>query len=144
MKSANNQSPEQHISRPWQGTLLGVLNITALVAVGALILLVILMMLGAGGVFTEMLQGSGIPFVGLLSSMGMFLLIPLVVLFLPGIFITRGIFKGQKSAIIVAMIFTILALLGALYDVVITAMVINGILLYAEIVCLRSPFYNRK
>ncbi|MFH0820439.1 MAG: hypothetical protein V1908_01560 [Candidatus Peregrinibacteria bacterium] len=144
METSNNSLSNQQVSRPWQGTMLGVLNIISLILLGITLVFFIIMMVGGGAMFSEMVQGSGLPIASMFGAMGALLLVPLILIFTLGIFITRGIFKGQKWAIIVTMIFTVLALLYSLFDVVIVSIIINGLFLYAEVICLKNPFYNKK
>ena len=98
----------QNPSRPWQGTVLGVVNILGLAISG-----VMLMILFFGGSFlAEYIQDSQLSMIfGLGTIIILVFMIPFVIL---GIFVTIGTFKGQKWAVIVMLIFTAMALFGAL------------------------------
>ncbi len=133
----------QNLSRPWQGTVLGVVNILGLAVFG-----VMLMILFFGGNFlTEFVQDSQLSMIfGLGTIIIMIFMIPFVIL---GVFVTIGTFKGQKWAVIVMLIFTALALFGALSSLftadgsnVFGSLVINGFILYCAIASLKDPFYK--
>jgi len=133
--------------RPWQGTTLGIWNIIGVVMTGLTIVLILILF--AGGLsLIDQIQGVDIPGLQMITTLGAFILIPLVPIFLLIFFITKGIFKGKKWAIIVSLILTILAILQYIFNFELNSSIfwlaINGFLLWAEIVCLRHPFYNKK
>lgn len=138
----DNSLPNQSVSRPWQGTMLGVFNIIGLVALGVALVLLIMMVVGGSAMLSEIAQ-SDLPIGSMFGTIGTFLLVPLILMFALSIFITRGIFKGQKWTIIATMTFTILGLLSSLFNMAIISIAISSLLLYAEIFCLKSPFYNK-
>ncbi|TAJ13273.1 hypothetical protein DMA11_09520 [Marinilabiliaceae bacterium JC017] len=131
--------------RPWQGTVLGIFSILGIVlSFIAIVILVIALM--AGGAFLDaFISEIDIP-VGAISMTalsGVLLLsfIPIVVL---QVFIAIGIFKGQKWAVIIAMIFSIMGLMGNLISFTFYGVAVNGFLLYCEIICLQEAYYNRR
>lgn len=130
-------------TRPWQGTLLGIFNVIGLVFLGGAMVFIMVMILGGGAIMSQMATETSFPFAQFMGTMGTIVIIPLLAIFVLGVFITLGIFKGQKWAIIVSIVFTILSLLSSLSNAETAYIVVNGVLLYAEIVCLRDPFYNR-
>lgn len=127
----------QNPPRPWQGTTIGVLNIIGL-ATSAILALVLIVFSAALSAYIQetplaLLAGAGTVILGIV-------IIPFIIL---GIFITIGIFKGQKWAVIVSLIFTGLGLLGNLFSFNLIGLIINGFLLYCQIICLNDPFYNQ-
>ncbi len=134
-------------SRPWQGTLLGVVSIVGLVMAGVMILLIML-----GSSFISGMADD--PVFSFIFGAGAFMIILLVVPFIVlGVFVTIGMFKGQKWAVIIMLIFTAIALLSALSGSFmgdgggyghsgLGSIVINGFLLYCEIASLKDPFYK--
>ncbi len=133
----------QNLNRPWQGTVLGVVNILGLAMSG-----VMLMILFFGGSFlAEYIQDSQLSMIfGIGTIFILIFIIPFVIL---GIFVTIGTFKGQKWAVIVMLIFTAMALFGALSSLFTAdgynafgSLVINGFILYCVIVSLKDPFYK--
>lgn len=128
--------------RPWQGTLLGVLNIFGLVFLGIAMLVILIMVTGGGAMLSQMAPQTSFPLPQFIGTMGVIVILPLLAIFVLGVFITLGIFRGQKWAIIVSIVFTILSLITSVSQVETTYILVNGILLYAEIVCLKDPYYN--
>lgn len=131
-------------SRPWQGTVLGVLNIIGLVSAGMMLLLLSF----GGSLLSEIIQDSQFSMImGIGKIVLLILIIPFIIL---GFFVTIGTFKGQKWAVIVMMIFTVLGLLSALSSLFyaevhnnpIMPLLINGFVLYCEIASLKSPYYK--
>lgn len=133
--------------RPWQGTALGVWNIIGLVLFGLIIALILISFAG-GLTLLEQIQGVDIPGLKIVTLLGAFILVPLIPIFILVFFITKGVFKGKKWAIIVSIIFTVLAILQYISDFKLNTSIIwlavNGFMLWAEIVCIRHPFYNHK
>ncbi len=133
-------------TRPWQGTLLGVVNIVALVMAGIMIMFV---MLGSSFISGMMDDPAFSSIFGAGALMILLLVVPFVIL---GVLVTIGIFKGQKWAVIVMLIFTAIALVSALSGGFMNgggygynglgSIVINGFLLYCGIVALKDPFYK--
>ncbi len=129
--------------RPWQGTLLAVLYTIGLVLLGLVVLLLLITFVGGGAMFGEMLSGApGIG--GMMGLLGSIIIVPLALLFVLNFFITRGLYKGQKWSVILVLIFTALGFIGAAVEVKIASIIINGLLIWAEIFCLRHPFYGKK
>ncbi len=132
--------------RPWQGTLLGVLNA---IGVGflALLALGVLLMSFMGGAILSQMSESGVQIPSFVTgALGLILLIPLLAFLALGIFITLGFFKGTRWVVIVSIVFTALGVLSALSSVraSIVPLVIDGLVLWAEIICYKHPFYNKK
>jgi hypothetical protein len=129
--------------RPWQGTVLAVLNIISL-ATGFFVFLLIM----AGSGFVEgMVHDSSLSMVMGLGRLIIFMIaLPVIML---AVFVTIGLFKGQKWSVIIMMIFTILAILNSFtgrFGVdggqVLGSLVVNGFVLYCEIAALKDPFYK--
>jgi hypothetical protein len=131
-----NKTPEGGAIRPWQGTLLGVLNIIGLVA---LALAIVLAFVG-GSMLVSLL-----PVWGMLGGIGMALGFILIAIWILVFFITKGIFKGQRWAIIVSLIFTGIALLSSIMNIseMFFSLLIYAGMLYLEVVCLKDPYYNK-
>jgi hypothetical protein len=129
-------------ARPWQGTLLGVLNIIGLVFLGIAMVVVLIIITGSGAILSQIATQTSFPSPQFIGSMGVIAILPLLAIFVLGVFITLGIFKGQKWAIIVSILFTILSLITSVSQTETAYIIVNGVLLYAEIVCLKDPFYN--
>lgn len=129
---------EKSVSRPWQGTVVGVFNAIG-IAFG--ILGVIALLLG-GAFIASALEESGVPMLaGIGTTIIAAILIPLLVLYL---FITIGLFKGQKWAVITALAFTALAIVGNISSQAYIGLVFNAFFIYCLIACLKEPFYNQK
>jgi len=81
----------------------------------------------------------------LLSGLGMAIGFIFMLFWILVFFITRGIFKGQKWAIIVALVFTALSLLSAVMNIsqMYMSLIISAGMLYLEVVCLKDPYFNR-
>jgi len=60
------------------------------------------------------------------------------------IFVTRGIFKGQKWAVIISIVFIALDLSSLIRDFNLITLIIDGALMYLSIACLLHPFYGGK
>jgi len=129
-------APAGDVKRPWQGTLLGILNIIGLVG---LALLTIAAFIGGS------MLASLIPVWGMLGGIGMALGFIFMAIWILVFFMTRGIFKGQKWTIILSLIFTALGLLGSIMSIktMFFSAIIYAGMLYLEVVCLKDPYYNR-
>ncbi len=133
----------QNPVRPWQGTVLGVLNIISLVMA-----VMLLLFMSFGSSFVA--QFAPDPMVTAVMGFGMMVVFLLAIPFLVlAVFVTIGVFKGQKWTIIVMLIFSVIGILGGLseifsgtVDVSYVSLAINGFILYCEIVALKSPFYK--
>ena len=131
--------------RPWQGTTLGVfacIGLFFLLGFG----LVALLAQGFIGTLLESSMGEGSEIAaGLIQGGAIIIGVILLLLAVVYLFMARGIFKGQKWAVIVYLVITALSLLSVLLrlpHVSILGFGINGFLLYLEIMCLKSPYYN--
>ena len=148
MENENTQVQTHGVKRPWEGTTLGVLDIIGLVLSGIALAMLTFAIVGGGAILSQMAQGSemqNFPMASFLGTMGTFLLIPVILFFILGVFITVGIFKGQKWAVIVSIIFTALALLSSFSQgIQYFSLALNAFFLYLEIMCIKHPFYNKK
>ena len=123
--------------------MLGVLNIISLVMA-----VIVLLFLSFGSSFiaefTQDLMVTAVMGFGVMVAV--LFAIPFLVL---AVFVTIGVFKGQKWTIIVMLIFSVIGVLGGLYDMFtgtgdtpFVSLAINGFVLYCEIAALKSPFYK--
>ena len=129
--------------RPWQATFLGVLSIIGAVFAFLVMLFMAFLTFGVGagvaqigvpeltGVFNML---SGFVFVGVIIFAGLGVL---------AIFMARGMFKGQKWAPIVSIVFSVMALVGVLSNFDPVILVIDAFILYLAIMCVKHPFFNR-
>jgi len=126
------------VSRPWQGTVLGVVYILSIAL--TVIMLPILLFGSTLGIMNgannglAMLLGGGMLIMSLL----------LIAIFILQIFVTIGIFKGQKWAVITSIVFTALSLSSLIQNFSLTTLIIDGALMYLSIACLLHPFYGGK
>jgi hypothetical protein len=129
-------------SRPWQGTLLAILNIVSLIIIAIIIPFAILLTVAGGALgFAKDVN----PSIGLiLGGGGLLLTLGLILYFILGIFITRGLFKGKKWAVIIMLIFSGFSLMGTLFDFSLFSFIVLALFLYLEIACLIHPFYGGK
>lgn len=129
-------APSANVTRPWQATLLGILHIIGLVG---LAILTVGAFIG-GSLLSTLFAGFA-----LLSGLGMAIGFIFMLFWILVFFITRGIFKGQKWAIIVALVFTALSLLSAVMNIsqMYMSLIISAGMLYLEVVCLKDPYFNR-
>lgn len=127
-------------SRPWQGTLLAILNIIGLVMLG--LLMAALLMISAGGSMMSQFAEGAVP--AFFGTIGLFFLVPLAAIFVLGIFVTKGLFSGQRWTVILMMVFTVLGLLSAFGSLrySIAPLAINALMLWAEVMCYKHPFYK--
>jgi hypothetical protein len=129
-------APSTGAKRPWQGTLLGVLNIIGLVGLAILTIAAFV-----GGAFLAGL----IPVFGMIGGVGMALGFIFMAIWILMFFVTRGIFKGAKWAIIVSIVFTSLSIVSTfanLSEMFFTLLLSIGTL-YLEVVCLKDPYFNK-
>jgi hypothetical protein len=133
-------------SRPWQGTLLAILNIVSLIIIAIIIIIIpfaILLTVAGGALgFAKDVNPSISPSIRLIY--GGVLTLGLILYFILGIFITRGLFKGKKWAVIIMLIFSGFSLMGTLFDFSLFSFIILALFLYLEIACLIHPFYGGK
>jgi len=131
---------EHKADRPWQGTLLFVLNIIFLI--GIVLSTLSAFLVGVLGTWAyadidpRLGTVSGLFFLSLLSA-----LIPFSIL---EIFVTIGLFKGKKWAIITMLVFSGLSLIGLFFTFNLFSFVILALFLYLEVTCLVHPFYKSK
>ncbi len=130
------------VSRPWQGTVLGIIYVLSIVLMIIILPILLLVALGGSalGFMSNMNNGLAMLFGGGMLLMSLFLIATLVLQF----FVTRGIFKGQKWAVIVSIVFIALGLSGLIQNFSWTALIIDGVLMYLSIACLLDPFYGGK
>ncbi|MCU4163905.1 hypothetical protein [Carboxylicivirga caseinilyticus] len=123
-------------TRPWQGTVLGILN-----AIGVFFgLIASLSLLIAGAAIAPYLEQSGL---AILAGAGTALIGGIVLAFvILGIFITIGIFKGQKWTIILSLILTGISLIMNIFSFNIVGLIINGFMFYLAFTCVKDEYYN--
>ena len=137
------ESENQSTVRPWQGTVLGVVNIISLVMAAMMFLFLSFGSSLVAG-FTQD------PLVTTIMNFGVMVAVLFAIPFLVlGVFVTIGVFKGQKWAVILMLIFSAIAILGGLTELftgtgntLYLALVINGFILYCEIISVKNPFYK--
>lgn len=141
-KQINNQNINQQIvRRPWQGAVAGWV---ILVSVVVLCLVMVSLLPMALAVLNDP-QTGGFIIIGFI-----FVIVIIVPLLILQIFISIGFFKGQKWAVIAAIILSGLALINSLLALVSGDLMsfiqlgFNGFILYLAITCLQHPFYNQK
>ncbi|MBU1445698.1 hypothetical protein KKD70_00340 [Patescibacteria group bacterium] len=147
MENASVTVSTNGASRPWQGTLIGVVNVIGLVIMGIAMVFFIWVFFGGTALISSFASSAQMtPFLNLLSAIGGLILIPFAVFFVLGVLITRGIFKGKRWAIIFSLVLTILAIASLLFgssEMSFPALAMNALMLYAEVICLKHPFYNQ-
>jgi len=134
---------DNNVIRPWQGTVLGIVNIISL----AMAAFVVMLLMFGGSFLAGFLNDPAFTFVfGLGSLMLMLLVVPFIIL---GVFVTIGVFKGQRWAVIIMLIFTAFALLSALASIITDteynafgSLIFNGFVFYCEIAALQDPYYK--
>ncbi len=133
-------SKSEKVSRPWQGTVLGILYIISIVLLAILLPIMLLMAIGGSalGFMSNINSGMATLIGGSMLIMSLFL----IGVFILQIFITRGIFKGQKWAVIISIIFAVLDLASLIRNFHIVPFVIIGLFLYLSIACFLHPFYG--
>ena len=132
---------EKTVIKPWQGTMLAWLQLVLLVF--SVLILVLTGIFGIAG-FKAGEMGA---MIGIFGILGLVFLIPLNVL---EVFVVIGIFKGRKWAVVVAFIFTLLALPAVFFSiaggaisflVVLIFFIVN---LWMEIKCLKHPYFKQR
>ncbi len=125
------------ISRPWQGTAVGVLNA---IGIGFGFIGLILLFLG-GSLIAGLMESSGMAVMaGLGTTVLAIILLPFLIL---GIFVTIGLFKGQMWAVIIALIFTGLGLIGNITTFNLVGLLFNAFFIYCFITCMKDPYYKK-
>lgn len=138
------------VVRPWQGTLLGVLAYIGLV----LMILVALAIVAGQGFMTSIIsgfmQGADAPaesmglMMGMLSGMGIVLVVIIIPFAILQYFVAKGLMDGKRWTLIFIIVFSVLGLLSALFDVDLTGIIINGVFVALPATVLKHPFYNKK
>ncbi len=127
---------EINATRPWQGTTVGVLNIIGL----AFSALTVLGLLVGGAAIASVLEEAGLAMLaGIGTTVIAIILIPFIIL---GVFLTIGLFKGQRWTVIVSLVLTALSALGSVFSFNIPGIVIYGFVIYCLIACMKDPYYN--
>ena len=145
------------VSRPWQGTLLGVLA-----SIGAaLTALFAILMIVAQGFFISLLGGvstglqetgadvatANVAAGGILGMMSGFMWVAgifMLALAVLDFFIARGLFKGQKWTLILIIIFGVLGALGTLSQgPQWGGLVIDAAVVVIAATVIKHPFYNQ-
>ena len=136
-----DETIEVIIKRPWQGTVLAVLQILKALAVAG----ILAVMMAAG---FEGFKGGEMGFmVGLAGVGGLVFLLPLLIVM---ILMIIALFKGRKWAVVVALILSILAFFPVIFTLGIgpeaffPVCIIWGFTLWLVIACLKNPFYAKK
>ena len=145
MENLNSNIPvTSGVARPWQGTMLGVLSIIGAVFLGIVVIFSLIAIIGGTAILSQIQSGSTLAIGGLIGTLGALIIVPFILLFVLQVFITRGLFKGQKWSVILLLIFSIFGILDALTSKAIITILINVFIIYAEYVCLKHPFYAAK
>lgn len=158
------------ISRPWQGTTIGVLNVLSII----LMFIIALLLFVAGSWITSFMTGTaeisgnvtaakGVS--GMITSFMVPVAIVIIILAIVGIFIAKGVFNGAKWAIIVNVVLATLGALGSLGNLsggngLNTKMALEAtkghsggpfisLVIYIAIIalgvmCHKDPFYNQE
>ncbi|WP_439183106.1 hypothetical protein [Carboxylicivirga taeanensis] len=127
---------EMSVQRPWQGTVMGVLN-----AIGVVFGFMAVIALIFGGTFiAAALEDAGLAMLaGFSTTIIAVVLIPFLILY---IFITLGFFKGQKWAVIVALVLTAIGTIGNVVSLSIIPLLINAFFIYCYIICMKDAYYK--
>ena len=127
---------EMTASRPWQGSVMGVLN-----AIGIVLgILGVIGLIFGGAFIASAMEEAGLSMLaGVGTTVVAIILIPFVIL---GVFITIGLFKGQKWAVIVALAFTALGTIGNLVSFNIIGLVFNAFFIYCYVICMKDAYYK--
>ena len=135
---------DQQNVRPWQGTFLGIINIISLASAA----IVVMVLMFGSSFIAGMAQDPTFSFIFGAGALAIIMFaLPFIVL---EVFVTIGVFKGQKWAIIIMLIFTIIALIGGMGSLFsgnsnynyFGSFVFNAFMLYCEIFSLKNPFYK--
>lgn len=129
-------------TRPWQGTFLAVLNIIGLIFTAMLIPFALLLVLG--GSLLSFVEEMGPGMAMLFGGGGLVLFLVLLLAFILGIFIVRGLFKGQKWVVILTLIFSAISAIQLVFNFELFSALIIALFIYLEIACLVHPFYSSK
>ena len=125
--------------RPWHGSLLGWLSVVGVVM--ALSVTVFISILSYAG-FDAGEMGI---MIGIFASIGLFFLTPWLIF---KVLLTVGIFRGKKWAVLISLIFTIVGLIPGFFSLGLGLIAFLGsigflsLMLWAEIKCLKHPYYN--
>lgn len=136
--------------RPWQGTVLGIIHILCLIILLSAIAIFAVLMI-AGGALSGSSEGDALFGLSIPGTIGAILLLMLLPFIILEVFVIRGIFNGQLWSIIAVIVISGLGLLSAITDIFtggpaqgIVSSVINIVILYLAVPCLKQPFYNKK
>ncbi len=129
-------------TRPWQGTFLAVLNIIGLIFTAMFIPFALLIVIG--GSMLSFIEDIGPGMAMLFGGGGLILFLMLLFFFILGIFIVRGLFKGQKWVLIVSLIFSALGVIQLVFNFSLFSALLMVLFIYLEIACLIHPFYGGK
>ena len=150
---------EKSSVRPWQGTVLGVVDIgaTVILFLGGLLFLAfqglfISVMANLSGTVDANVAVDGMqPAVasgvfGVLAGFGAVVGVVLLGLGVLYIFMARGAFRGAKWSPIVSIVLSALAILNMLAGFTskgAVSLVVDAFILYIAIVCVKSAYYNK-
>ena len=135
----NKQNSIKRCKRPLEGTLLGWFSIAGFAL--ALSLTVFISILSYEG-FESGEMGA---MIGIFGSIGLLFLVPWMIFKL---ILSIGIFKGRKWAVVISLVFTIIGfipgffMLGTGIGPFLFSIGFLTIMLWAEIRCLKHPYYN--
>ena len=141
VKTTTTAKTEQ-VSRPWQGTVLGVIYILTIAMM--VIMLPILLLVALGGSALGFMSNMNNGLAMLLGGGMLIMSLLLIAIFILQIFVIIGIFKGQKWAVITSIVFITLGLSSLIQNFSWTTLIIDGALMYLSIACLLHPFYGGK
>ena len=156
----------EKLTRPWQGTALGVIDIIGVVMTGFFFLISLFMAEMLSTMFSaqpQIMEGSvefegaieglemapevgGAMFAGLGLMLGGVFLVTTVL----GIFMAIGAFKGQKWSPILTIILVGLSIVTTLFGIMdatsgtFVALVFNAFVMYCAIMSVKSPFFSKK
>ena len=130
------------VSRPWQGAVLGIIYTLH-------IIITIIMISGALWIVSQLPTGNTGDIISIKAALASTLILGSISLFsifkfILQIFVTRGIFKGQKWTVVASIVFTALSLSGLIRNFNLITLIIDGALMYLSIACLLHPFYGGK
>ncbi|MBW1714855.1 MAG: hypothetical protein JRJ77_03380 [Deltaproteobacteria bacterium] len=127
--------------RPWQGILLAWLSLAAMLIVFLIVVLAIIFGYAgfAGGEMGTM--------IGIFAAVGLIFLIPLLITI---IVVTIGLFKRKRWSVVLALVITCFGILGGFFTLragfsfYLVVMFYLGLMSYAEIICLKHPYFHRR
>ena len=134
-------STDKKLHRPWQGTVLAWLCVIQTF----FILMVFLFLLKLA--YEGFKAGEMGVMIGIFGIIFLVFLFPLLILM---IVITIGVFKEKRWTLILLLVITCISLLAGVFTLVagpvifLSVMPFLGFMLWAEIVCLKSPYYLKK